>query len=146
MRKHIYLHFSNLDQLRELRNDDKFERPPEYYEWVGVQKAFRNEYGRIRTNQNYYHILVGHLEQDGCPWCGSPAEVVKLGNSRVLGFKTYCIQCIQCGSRGPTLNVSETSIENTEIFQDCMERLWHRYKHRRTWDDGFQNPYESITE
>lgn len=150
MKKHIYLYFSNLEQLRDLREDEKFEPLHEYtvYEYP---LALRNEYGRITTYQNYYHILVGRLEQEGCPWCGSPADVVKLGNSRVvklgnsraLGYTAYCIQCMQCGARGPALNVSETTHENTEMFHECMSLLWQRYKHRRAWDEGFENPYES---
>lgn len=143
MRKHIYLYFSNLDQLRDLRDDEKFE-PSHEYTIHNYNLILRNEYGRITTNANYYHILVGKLEQEGCPWCASPAEVVKLAVSNSLGFTVYCIQCMKCGARGPSLNISQTMHENPEMFDEYMKLLWQRYKHRRAWDEGFQNPYEKI--
>jgi len=142
MKKHIYLYFSNMEQTRSLREDLRFE-PVHEYLYDEAPLAFQNEYGRIKTAQNFYHILIGRLSQEGCPWCGSPSDVVKLGNSMALVYTAYCIQCIQCGARGPSLNVSQTMHENPEMFHECMDLLWKRYKHRRPWDEGFENPYES---
>lgn len=141
MRKHLYFYSSNLEQTKELRNDVKFQHVHEY-DAHEYPLTSRNEYGRIKTDQNYYHILFGRLEQEGCPWCGSPAKVVKLSTDKALLYTAYCIQCMGCGARGPSLNVSQTTEQNKELFDECINLLWHRYNHRRAWDEGFVNPYE----
>lgn len=142
MRKHLYLYFSNLNQLRALKDDAGFEPVPEYYHRE-QPLTYQNEFGRIKTAQNYYHILVGRLKQEGCPWCGYPAEVIKLGKSSALDFATYCVQCMNCGSRGPVLYISESVEQKKDAFDEYMSLLWRRYNYRRAWDEGFVNPYES---
>lgn len=142
MKKHVYLHFSNFDQLQELRDDERFESSHEY-DMFDAPKLFRNEYGRLRTYKNDYHVLVGGLEQENCPWCGSPAEVIKLWSPPSAGHTPYCIQCMRCGARGPSLIVAHTMETDKEMLDECMDMLWKGYKTRRPWDDGFVNPYES---
>lgn len=142
MKKHIYLHFSNFDHLRDLRDDESFEGADEY-DTKDTSRLFRHEYGRLVTYKNYYHILLGRLDQEGCPWCVSPVQVVKLSIPKELGYTAYCIQCMECGSRGPSLNIPVNTQENKEMVNEFMDLLWKRYKNRRAWDEGFVNPYES---
>jgi len=141
MRKHLYFYVSNLEQTKEIRNDDRFEPVPEYDSYE-LPLTSRNEYGRIKTNQNYYHILVGKLEQEGCPWCGHFAQIVKVDEDVFMQRAIYCIQCTKCGARGPMLNI-DVNVENNEtVMSHFNDLLWTRYKHRRPWDDGFKNHYE----
>lgn len=143
MRKHIYLHTSNLDITKHLRDDHKFEIVPEYgiYE---MQLSLRNEYGRIKTDQNYYHILLGAIQQEGCPWCASPSEIKKVRDSTEFSHAVYCMQCVGCGARGPLLNVSKSIEENEEAITHITQLLNDYFKTRRAWDADFVNPYETI--
>lgn len=141
MRKHLYFYASNLEQVKALREDDQFESVHEYSSYE-FQFALRNEYGRIKTNQNYYHLLVGGMQQEHCPWCGHFAQIIKVHEHVFMQRAIYCIQCTQCGARGPTLNI-DTNVENDEtVMSHFNDLLWSRYKHRRAWDDGFKNQYE----
>ncbi len=141
MRKHLYFYASNLEQIRELNEDDKFEPLPHYHPHEHIL-ASRNEYGRIKTNQNYYHFLVGRLSQTNCPWCGSLPEIIMVHEHTFLRRKVYCIQCTQCGARGPTLNVALEMEHDDNVMNHFKSLLWDTYNHRRAWDEGFVNPYE----
>lgn len=140
MRKHIYLHTSNLEMVRDLREDNAFD-PLYEYPPNEISRSFPNEYGRIKTLGNYYHIMLGQIQQDGCPWCSGPPEVIKLWGSTNTRYAAYCIQCMQCGSRGPVLNISSSAEENKEVYEEHINFMWQRYKRRRAWDDDFVNPY-----
>lgn len=143
MKKHIYLYFSKKEQLTDLKQDDKFEFWFEY-SFHEASHIHKNEYGRIKTNKNYYHILCGRLEKKDCPWCSSPSEVVKLSYNPVSQYTIYSIQCMKCGSRGPSLSISEAMEKNKEAFEEFMSVLWSAYKQRKPWDDGLVSPYEEV--
>lgn len=139
MKKHIYLHTSGLEQTKTLRDDPNFERPYEYTQII-KQRTFPNEYGRIKTRQNYYHILIGSMKQTGCPWCGNEPELIKTKKDQ--NFTTYCFTCPICLSKGPTLNI-RNNLETEESMEHFKEVMKHRYTHRRPWDADFVNPYEN---
>ena len=142
MGKHIYFHIGKLEYIKYLNGDPSFEISPEY-ECLEMGKRHRNEYGRLKSNGNFYHILVGQMQQEGCPWCGSPAKIIKLEcTSRAIGFSAYCIQCVGCSSRGPVLNLRDEDCLSEKFYEEGMDILLHRYKTRRTWDVDFVNPYE----
>lgn len=141
MKKHLYYYSSNLDNLKDLREDDQFESVPEYNQ-LEISLVSRNEYGRIKTEQNYYHFLVGRLSQTNCPWCGALPELMKIHEHSFLMRSVYCIQCTQCGARGPTLNIVMNHEHDENMMDHYKKFMWDRYNHRRAWDDGFNNPYE----
>lgn len=76
MRKHIYVHTSDLDVLRDINEDSAFERVCNY-DRIEYSKIHTNGFGRIKTDNNYYHILVGQIKQKNCPWCGSECQMKK---------------------------------------------------------------------
>ena len=94
MKKHIYLHTSNLDYTKELRNDDSFECTHEYPTWE-FSKTHRNEYGRILTDDNSYHILIGTISQENCPWCNGKANIRNILSTNPMCSR-YCIECENC--------------------------------------------------
>lgn len=143
MREHIYLNCA-MDVLKKLRNDPNFEAAFEYEPYEARPRLMQHEYGRIKSAYNYYHILSGSIPQEGCPWCNSPAEVLKLWSPDLNNNSVYCIQCMKCGARGPSLNVSKEIESKSEFFHECMGLLWQRWKTRRAWHCGFVNPYEVV--
>ncbi len=141
MRKHLYFHSSNFDQIKELRHDLSFESVIEYPPIPDRINQHQYEYGRIKTATNYYHFIFGNLQQEGCPWCGGPGEIIE-GISTNISPKKFVIQCKQCGARGPIMNVSHTCVENREVYHEIVALMWQRFKTRRPWDHGFINRYE----
>jgi len=140
MKKHLYFYSSDPFQTKDLRNDDMFESTPEY-DHYDLARTFPNEYGRIKTDQNYYHLLIGRLTQKNCPWCGFTPELLKVYDDKMLNRSGYCIECKQCRSRGPVLNVDKAMELNEHMMEHCIELLWNRYNHRRAWDADFVHPY-----
>jgi len=143
MKNHIYLHTSNFENTRFIRNDESFF-PPFNYTPQQYEKLLGNEYGIIETDDNYYHILVGSINQDGCPWCGGEAIVKKLfdGTKEMpIQHSIYCMECVRCRSRGPLLNLIGSTVDIEEYF----EFMRNRYKRRLSLDSDFINPYETKT-
>lgn len=152
VRKHLYFHSSNFDQFRELRDDPMFEYDFEYPKIPDQQHQYQYEYGRIKTEKNYYHFIFGTPKQEGCPWCAGSCEIIEGVSQDAFAPIKYYIQCIECGARGPTLNVTNihdvirTQDKGNLIHQYIAEFLWQRFKTRRPWDDGLINPYEKSNE
>lgn len=140
MKKHIYLHSSNLENMRALRDDADFQ-PLYGYPHDEAHRSSRHEYGRIKTRDNFYHILLGNMEQKGCPWCKGDVEVRNSITSVEFGWCAYWIQCDACGARGPKLNIVESITNDPKDMEEIMNLLWHRFNHRRQWDEDFHNPY-----
>ena len=143
MRKHIYLHTSNFNIINDLNEDDDFEKQYNY-DPISFSKLHEYEIGRLKTDQNYYHIVLGNLKQENCPWCGGPAQVCSDFKCKIIQSSSYFIKCMQCGSTGPRLNVSESSEINKQEFEEVIDLLWQRYIRRRPWDDTFVNPYGNL--
>ncbi len=130
---HIYLHSSNLEQARILREDPYFQAPYEYGAYE-MQRTHRNEYGRIRTPTTYYHILIGQIPQHNCPWCGIKPILKKIKESDGLSFSKYQLQCPKCEACGPTLNISPQQELNEKSMQWCTDWIQQRYQCRLPWD------------
>lgn len=146
MRKHLYFNSSNMEQIRELKDDPAFEFAHEYPPIPDRQHQHQYEYGRLKTAKNYFHFIMGNPPQDGCPWCAGPCEIIESIPQTQLTLAKFCVQCKQCGARGPTLNVSNSQIEKAEVYSEIVALLWQRFKTRRPWDHGFINRYEQIYE
>jgi len=146
MRNHIYLHTSNFDYAQKFRDDDSFE--PAYNYSNRIQNMSPYEWGRIKTGANYYHILVGAIRKENCPWCGEIPELKQLHDyldspglmpARPLSF---CMQCMNCGSRGPVIHVYEQAVKNDQYMDEVKQMIKQEYSIRKQWDDGLVNPYE----
>jgi hypothetical protein len=133
MRKHIYLHTSNLDYINELNEDESFERIFEYPPYE-MHKGHEYEWGRIKTHKNYYHILIGNMPQEGCPWCGSPGKVVKLNSDS--DYSSYCIKCLKCRSQGPVIIIDNMVLKDEMAFAEYESLLYLQYKIRKSWDES----------
>ena len=141
MKKHIYLHTSNFNDIRDLREDRKFESVFEYPAHE-CSRSHRNEYGRIKTDDNFYHILVGQIPQEDCPWCGCFCKIEKVGESTMSSHSIFCMICTVCRARGPILSILK-SLENDNLAIEEYQRMMkQRFESRRCWDDRFQNHYE----
>ena len=145
MRKHIYLHTSNLENAEVFIKDESFQPLYEYiYE---VRNISPNEWGRFKTDQNYYHIILGSIRNDNCPWCGSIPNFVELNERSEVPFTTrmkFCFECLNCGSRGPTHSIILNDLASNEIKENIKERIKHAYAQRLTWDHDLVNPYEKM--
>jgi len=131
-RKHLYFHSSNLKSISDINKDENFE-PAFHYKDV---KTHPNEFGRIKTRQNYYHLLIGNLRQKGCAWCKSELKIIKTNYPpTMVGGIAIVLQCIKCGSRGPIWEMNESlegHEESMEIIKDRMEEM---YMQRKPWHD-----------
>lgn len=142
MREHFYLNSSNLEYIRKLKEDHQSEYVYEY-DPISLSKAHQNEWGRIKTDYAYYHILLGHITPEGCPWCGAESTLTKIKMASTFSPAQYCLVCIQCGSRGPILNVF-ADIENNPIQMENIKSFMNqKYKARRAWDEGLNEPRQS---
>jgi hypothetical protein len=141
MRNHIYLHTSNLNIINKFKNDDLFQSCYEYpiHE---IENLHPNEYGRIKTKHNYYHILVGQIRQENCPWCAAIPFIKRIENPGLTYTAEYCMQCQGCGARGPILYVNSMMNNDDKYMDEVRCLIKHKFKTRRQWDDGLVNPYE----
>jgi len=143
MRKHIYVHTSNLENASVMSSDESFQP---VYEYINeVKDISRNEWGRFKTDQNYYHIMLGSIRNDNCPWCGSVPNLVELtervdwpGQSKIK----FCLECLNCGSRGPVNTLTFNDLTNFEAKDHVKEMIKARYSERKQWDHELVNPYE----
>ncbi len=137
MRKHLYFYSSNLEYIKEFRDDDSFESVCQY-PLEELKKCHKNEFGRIKTNQNYYHLLIGTIRNEGCPWCAAALEIDKI-NVTTFSDK-YFLKCINCGARGPTAFINDLIFKDEEKW--VLDRLKSIFEYRLPWDHNFVNPYE----
>lgn len=134
---HIYLHTSNFENIPHLKNDSCFQPAYEYRptEMFGLP---RNEYGRIETKANYYHILIGQMPQFFCPWCGTEPEIIQTFKPDPEGTipppAQYQLICTKCGSRGPILNVNQFYSAESDEMAHYMDFMRQRYANRLPWD------------
>jgi len=141
MKKHIYLHSSNTDHTYDLRNDDRFESVPEYPR-LEVAKTHQYEYGRIVTDKNYYHILIGKIPQENCPWCNGSVELFKISEGNIIEKSKFCLHCKICGSRGPILNLNPQMEHDRQVMAEMTDLMMQQYKNRKAWDSDLINYYE----
>lgn len=143
--KHVYLHTSDHNSREIFKNEEKFA-PPFEYPPLDYSKSLRNEYGRIESRGNYYHILLGKIPQERCPWCGIEPILRIITNQNNIPDPQipikmfYC--CPQCGSQGPVLHVNTAVQEDKKMMEHFKDFVRQRYADRRMWDADLINPYE----
>lgn len=137
MRNKIYLYTSNVACTEFIRKDSKFQPTYEYCPFSEGHNTLRNEYGRIRTKENDYHIIVGDLRAEGCAWCQHPLDVIFNEEEPVFEldrnkFTCFCL-CKNCGSKGP-----EKSLRIYDPSEDAMDHLraliLYNYSQRASWE------------
>jgi len=135
----MYFHSSNLDYTKYLREYDNFEH---LYQYISnCEPTYPNEYGRIKTDQAFYHILLGKISQENCPWCGGKGKLKKREmhseeHFYFTGFDLvqYYIECIDCGSRGPILMANKGVKDDKEMQDNLESYAKQRYAYRKMWD------------
>jgi hypothetical protein len=141
--EHLYFHSSNFDCTRFMREDPDFEGCY-MYDPFSVEKMLPTEYGRIVTRKNTYHLLLGTMEQKGCPWCGSEGVIQSRNDFAMIGYALYWVQCHKCGARGPAMSVIDEVRFDEKAMEEFHKLLIHRFHYRRTWDSDFVNPYRNV--
>lgn len=143
MRKHIYVHTSDLECIRQLRDSDEFEHTWRYpeYELTNTQK---NEYGRIKTDNFFIHLLLGQILQPNCPWCDTPPVLTKVIGYEIIRRTVYCLGCPKCGARGPTLNIDYCLEESKEMMNEVESLLKAKFIRRIPWDENLQKEYTNV--
>lgn len=136
MRKHVYLHTSNFEYIKHLRNESSFENVHQYNRITEFPYISENEFGRIKTSQNYFHILIGHIRHEGCAWCDFPLKVIS-NHAKAFPFdenkfEFYCL-CEQCGAKGPItyLHINDTS---EEVKHEMDALILQKYQRRLSWE------------
>lgn len=142
-RNNLYLNSSNLNYLKNLVEDSSFENVSEYSK-EEIKKTSSHEMGRIKTKENYFHIILGNPGKNGCPWCGSEPVFKKLPSkpSCPMGpqeFNRYCFSCENCGANGPIMNFYEMMENDEEFMKNIKDRMTHRFNHTRNWDCDLEN-------
>ena len=123
-------------------DDPAFEPVSEYCAWE-FKNSLPNEIGRIKTKENYYHIILGGVAQKGCPFCGGEPKLLRLPSDRNL-FDKYCIQCTYCESRGRSAYIHEYA--NEKEWKHMRDLLLFHFKNPFPWDKDLVNPYEKAHE
>lgn len=142
-KKHIYCNISDPSLSEFIKKDERFT-PVHKYEGLALENAHENEWGIIETENNYFHIILGTVRQEKCPWCSGKVKVIKLPKKEACFFgppqyDRYCLQCENCGSQGPILfNYPDIKTDQTYI-DEIFDMLKQRYSVRRPWDDGLVN-------
>lgn len=144
MRKHLYFHTSNLENIRELRDDVRIEGVHSYPEWE-AKLAHPNEYGRITSAFNFYHFLVGHIRKTTpkCAWCDDVLHL-KVKEYEKLNIVDLGLQCYTCGSTGPAYRTTKSDFEREIIKEHIKEFMNFKYQDRKQWDHDLKNPYDHI--
>lgn len=138
-RKHIYLHTSNVENTSRLRNEELFEPVFKYCPITEIPYIHQNEYGRIKTKDAYYHILVGQIRKKGCLWCNFPLNVISEHikdeyPNDANKFKLFC-ECQRCGARGPS-KILFINFDDQKV-KDCIDQLiLQHYQEIPSWEES----------
>jgi hypothetical protein len=136
VKNHIYLHTSNLDFSKAFNNEELFQRPYEY-DCFDIQKHHQNEFGRIITKDNYYHILLGKIRQKGCAWCECDLEIKQIHVPDFFPhehnkFCFYC-ECPRCKCKGPE-TILYINDQSKEFMEHIHALILDKYDSRIPWD------------
>ena len=109
MKHKIYLNTSDLKTAICIRSCDIFEPVPQY-DVLDRHKAHQYEFGKLKTKEIDFHIIIGNPPKKNCPWCGSEPVLTRLPHKSLLGFDRFCLECRNCGSQGPIMNIAEADL------------------------------------
>lgn len=135
MKKHIYVHTSDLNKIDEFISDDNFLSVYDYPEKF-LKKIYPNEFGWLETKNLYIHTVIGSLPLFKCPWCNSEPVLKQEDVEISMSYLSkYYFECPNCYSRGP-LFVS------TSLYHPDDNILKGRYGIRLPWDHDIINKEE----
>jgi hypothetical protein len=135
MKPHVYLHTSKLNVIQHLREDSLFE-PAFQYPRETYDKCHANEYGKIKTKDVDYHLILGQIRGKDCPYCGSKSKMEYKEYFDSFGLRfVYWGNCQSCGARGPC---SSTYLKpndvNPDITSHLEEKCIYEFANPRPWD------------
>lgn len=142
-RKQLYFISHNLKYVKILCSDIDFE-PVAQYNPEEFKKISQYEYGRIKTRSNDFHLLLGNPPQKGCPWCGYEPTLKKLPSvpSCLMGpqeFSNYCLQCDNCGARGPVMNILSKKENDSLFMEEIKDIMNQKFKTRIAFNEGLND-------
>ena len=147
MKKHFYLHCDNQDIISSLKLLDNFEKTVQYSTFE-MNKTYRNEYGRIKTQDAYLHILVGTIHDLGCPWCDGELEVIEISKDKVLNFYyvTFTVKCKMCNSQGPKdrLQLNEKMEADENMMNEIHSFILNKYNKRKSITKYLEESTEGV--
>ncbi len=142
-RKHVYFHSSNLDYIKDIRDEDIFE-PVYLYPKNELRKCHPNEFGRIKTDSLYIHLIMGSIRQDDCPWCGCNDLTVRIIEDKSYDTMNpfakdlYFIECTHCRSTGPRYYMDPMVSLNTKHKEELIQLIKMRYSNRCPWEQNIE--------
>lgn len=134
MKKDLYVSFTDYDYLRDFRKHEDFVSPAEY-EPFEFEKTSSWEFGKLKLDNMYLHLIADASLSSNCPWCGcevqeffveKPEYEVKMGLMPLA--KAYA-KCMDCLARGPTLNIRLLDTEDkemVEVYKDFVLQRWRQ--------------------
>jgi hypothetical protein len=137
MRKHIYVNSSNLKYIEYIDKDEDFEHVSQYPP-NEITKASAYEWGRIKTCSLYIHFIMGHVRDKNCPWCKSEVAFTPLNKdnpSDPFHYLGFCMQCMNCGSRGPVTKLMASSIITKDHEEQLRSLIECVFIERKNWDE-----------
>jgi hypothetical protein len=97
----------------------------------------------IKTHANYYHILVGRIPSNRCPWCGEESiingEYIKESDLFYLRFYKCYMECPSCNSRGPLHKLKLSRDISEDTIPHIHELVKGIYSDRKTEDEHFKS-------
>lgn len=136
MRKHLYFNSSNFDYIEDISADENFEP---VYNYINTRKNVSPyEWGRIKTPSLYIHLIMGHIIDKNCPWCGCGVSLTPLNKdnpSDPFHKLVFCMECPRCGARGPTANIDAQCMIDKNMQDEVRKRIEHMYTQRKAWDE-----------
>lgn len=133
VRNHLYFHSSNFDYIEFINGDPKFE-PVYQYPRSEFEDTHVNEWGRIKTESNYYHFIIGNIPQKGCPWCGIEMVLKKLPDVNGMDYSSCCMRCPNCGAMGPVIQINSQVQIDEKYFEAVKDIIARRNAVRLPWD------------
>ena len=138
MKKHYYLHSPDI----EIRNDlikSKYLQHPMLYSIADFSDTHANEFGRFETHNAFYHILIGQIKNENCPWCDGIVDVIEVSKTVILGMinLSLTVRCSNCHSQGPekTFCLSEKMYADSTCISEVYSLLKEKYMNRKTFLD-----------
>ncbi len=126
--KEIELYFKDPKETIELRHLVCFEHPCQY-NITDYQKLKQYEYGRLRLDDVIIRIIHDTKVSNKCPWCGCEDVDVKIVNPEI-NIDIRCmmimyVECKNCLSRGPRLNVNLSAFEcDPDDYKSIILERW----------------------
>lgn len=141
--KDIYVHTSNFEYTRELKDSNCFRR---IYEYGSRHPLDNNEYGFIKTDNLRIHFIIGSIPSKECPWCGCD-PIVKMQDSNITSFTelpTVCfyVECPNCFSRGPIFKTLKYKLIDDAILENINFFVLSRFSQRLPWDHKLKKHFE----